>query len=844
MAASVPGLCVFFFLSVLVRFSYCKLDSPQNIETFFPSINLSPPIRPSPDPVREFPVPAEPRPPSHSNAKTIAKTVGATAASTIVLAAIFFFFLQRYVITNRKKKNEEGDKTNPYANSANGMVFHRDPLQRDNVRMTKEEMKRFDGTLKGIVVDEDGLDVLYWRKLEGGTLRSSFRKEILSKINDVNEEDARKERKKERRNRRTHSEPVQETPFLRGSSNSSDQTSPISDDDPRNEITPFNRGDRRTGTVLETMAVPKQGAPDQIQALPPPPGAAAAPPPPQPPPPSSLPPPPPPPRPITAANKASAPPPPPPPGTAAKKEVSAPPMPPPPKFPFSKPPPPPPKGKSVKATEVSSSIESSAEGKTKMKPLHWDKVTANPDHSMVWDKISGGSFRFDDDLMEALFGTVATKKSPKGNATKSSMAVGNANPGSPTQIFLLDPRKSQNIAIVLRSLAISRAEILDALQEGRGLDSDTLEKLAKFAPTEEEETRLVEFDGNTAKLADAESFLYHIFKAVRYPFARLDAMLFRLNYEPEMLQLKNSLKILESGCNELRTRGLFLKLLEAILKAGNRMNAGTARGNAKAFNLTALRKLSDVKSSDGKTTLLHFVVEEVVRFEGKRCVLNKNNNFTRSNSRGGTSSGAFSGGLNSDPSVSKEDREREYMTLGLPIVGGLSAEFANVKKAATIDHEGFGHICTVLTKRVTETRKFTAKIEGERSGFVKEMKSFLDSSEEELKAMKVEQERIMNLVKRTTQYYQAGTKDKDHPLHLFVIVKDFLGMVDHVCVDIARNAQKKKPEPAPAAAGSSSTTSPASPPKRSPVRFPFLPVNFLSDKSKSSSSGDDSDDGF
>lgn len=71
--------------------------------------------------------------------------------------------------------------------------------------MTKEEMKRFDGTLKGIVVDEDGLDVLYWRKLEGGTLPSSFKKEVLSKINDINEDDVRKERRKERRNRRTHS---------------------------------------------------------------------------------------------------------------------------------------------------------------------------------------------------------------------------------------------------------------------------------------------------------------------------------------------------------------------------------------------------------------------------------------------------------------------------------------------------------------------------------------------------------------------------------------------------------------------------------------------------------------
>ncbi|KAI3997631.1 hypothetical protein MKX01_011048 [Papaver californicum] len=717
-AAAVLELCLFlsiFFFS-LVHFSSCQSNSPQNLGTFFPSINIPPPFvpptRPSPDHVKEFSVPPEHRP-SHSTGRTVAKAVGATSASTIVVVGLFFFFLQRYAIANRKKKNEDqkSDTT-----TTNGMVFHRDPLQRDNVRMTKE-MKRFDGTLKGIVVDEDGLDVLYWRKLEGGTSQNSFKKEILSKINDINEEDVRKERRKERRNRRTHSETIQETLFLRGSSNSSDQTIPIYDD---------------TEMKLPLSTIP----------------------PPQPPPLSSLPPPPS--QPTTVVKKISAPPPPPhlrPAISANEVSAPAPPLPPP---KFSKPSPPPPKGKSVKA-EVSSG------------------------------------------------------KNPK------TLQL------SPTQILRLD-----------------------ALQEGRGLDSDTLEKLAKFSPTEEEETTLVEFDGNITKLADAESFLYHIFKVVRYPFVRLDAMLFRLSYEPEILQLKNSLKILESGCNEMQTRGLFLKLLEAILKAGNRMNAGTARGNAKAFNLTALRKLSDVKSSDGKTTLLHFVVEEVVRFEGKHCVLNKNNNFSRSNSRGGTSSGAFSGGLNSDPSLSKEDREKEYMTLGLPIVGGLSTEFANVKRASTIDYEGFGNICTTLTKRVAETRKFMAKIDVERSGFVKEMKSFLDSSEEELKAMKTEQERIMNLVKRTTQYYQAGTKDKDNPLHLFVIVHDFIRMVDQVCIDISRIVQKKKPDDSVAAADAGSSTSvPASPPNNAPIKFPYLPVNFLSDKFKSSSSGgDSSDNGF
>ena len=45
------------------------------------------------------------------------------------------------------------------------------------------------------------------------------------------------------------------------------------------------------------------------------------------------------------------------------------------------------------------------------------------------------------------------------------------------------------------------------------------------------------------------------------------------------------------------------------------MNVGTNRGEAKAFKLDTLLKLVDVKGTDGKTTLLHFVVHEIIRSE-------------------------------------------------------------------------------------------------------------------------------------------------------------------------------------------------------------------------------------
>ncbi|KAK8624707.1 hypothetical protein V6N13_089594 [Hibiscus sabdariffa] len=71
---------------------------------------------------------------------------------------------------------------------------------------------------------------------------------------------------------------------------------------------------------------------------------------------------------------------------------------------------------------------------------------------------------------------------------------------------------------------------------------------------------------------------------------------------------------------------------------------------------------------------------EVVRSEG-----NKSHSLSRSSRR---SSDSITGN-----STSKVDREKEYVTLGLSVVGDLSAEFTNVKRVATLDFSTFLGTC-------------------------------------------------------------------------------------------------------------------------------------------------------
>ncbi|XP_060214412.1 formin-like protein 4 [Lycium barbarum] len=786
-------LFIISILSIIPKAS-CQPNSPQNVETFypFPLPNLlPPPIPPVQRPPPSLPLPLPPPLPpgpilppdtpvdssDSSSEKAVGTAIGVTAASTVVLSALLFFFLVRYS-RSRKRRLEGG--------SANGVDHPRGGASASASAtipgVAQDQFLKFEGNLKGVIVDENGLDVLYWRKLESGEVnKESFKKKKVFANALRDEEEEKRIISRGVGGRRPPEHPIQELPLLRGKSSTSQSPSWL---DLENKPPPS------AGIVFKPME--RQDSSSQLESRAPPPA------PPLPPPPSLS---------VLAIQKAPSPPPPPPSGVR-----KGPPLPPPPIHPGGLP------------SSSGEGTSGSGNDKVKLKPLHWDKLNANVEHSMVWDKLDRGSFKFDGDLMEALFGYVATNKKSPGREERRSLSPRDIS-GPPSQMFILETRKSQNIAIVLRSLGVTRKEIIDALIDGQGLSVDTLEKLSRIAPTKEEESEILAFEGDPTRLADAESFLFHILKAVPSAFIRFNAMLFRSNYGTEILHHKEYLQTLELSCEELRAQRLFLKLLEAILKAGNRMNAGTSRGNAQAFKLTALRKLSDVKSMDGKTTLLHFVVQEVVRAEGKRCVLNQNQ------SRG------TSAIPTSKNSTENDETEKEYMMLGLPIIGGLSSEFSNVKKAAAIDYNTLSKTCSMLTDQTSEIRGHLVQCGSDKGKFGKEMKKFLDAVDKEIKTVREEQDRVMELVKKTTDYYQAGASDDKgwQPLQLFTIVKDFLEMVDKVCVEITRNMQKKKP--LVAVTGSSS---PGMENSRA-IRFPKLPANFMSDISKSSSS-DSSDD--
>ncbi|KAH7351554.1 hypothetical protein KP509_19G002700 [Ceratopteris richardii] len=485
----------------------------------------------------------------------------------------------------------------------------------------------------------------------------------------------------------------------------------------------------------------------------------------------------------SVTTKAPAPPPPPPPPLSSKKLPPAPPLPPgkgpllprPSAGPLSNGPPPPPVSGprfQTLSKPPPSPQQESLHNLQKLKPLHWDKVRADPSHSMVWDRLKAGSFELNEAEIAALFGT-------KPSTVK---AVAKAPPPTKRK-GILDSKKAQNIAIQLRALKASTQDICDALLEGANMKAESLDVLVKMAPTQEEEKALLGFSGDRSELDPAERFLKSVLE-IPNAFQRLQAMQFRASFKDDMMLVQDVLKVLEAACVEIRENRLFLKLLEAVLKTGNRMNKGTNRGEAEAFKLDALLRLSDVKSADGKTTLLHYVAEEIIKSEGKKFlqVLNNDGNLDRS---------SIGNLIPSDIPKMEDDVKRK----GIEVVWKLCMQLQNVKNAAGVDADVLNQNVSKLANGLTLIQhrlKTTFQEQAESSSvfatedtFCSNMEAFSSQGESDIARLKEEVTRVFDRVKQVTAYFHGNGRET-HPLRLFIIVRDFLGMLEKVCKDLAR----------------------------------------------------------
>lgn len=192
------------------------------------------------------------------------------------------------------------------------------------------------------------------------------------------------------------------------------------------------------------------------------------------------------------------------------------------------------------------------------------------------------------------------------------MAAAKAKPDKPAQVSLLDSKRAYNISITLSQFRTTHSALRDSLlaMDDKMMTVDALLALAKAVPTPEEVETVRAYDGDPALLGLAERFFLTIGEIPNLG-RRVDANLFRATFKTQRADLESSLEARERASTTLRSSSALRKLLKVVLAFGNYMNGGTRKGQQYGFRLATLEKLSGTKTSDGKMSLLEYLVKTV-----------------------------------------------------------------------------------------------------------------------------------------------------------------------------------------------------------------------------------------
>ncbi|KAI4830063.1 hypothetical protein KUCAC02_001716, partial [Chaenocephalus aceratus] len=178
------------------------------------------------------------------------------------------------------------------------------------------------------------------------------------------------------------------------------------------------------------------------------------------------------------------------------------------------------------------------------------------------------------------------------------------------ELKVLDAKIAQNLSIFLGSFRMPYQEICRMIVEvdEEQLTEPMIQNLVKHLPEQEQLNALAKFKNEYANLSEPEQFGV-VMSSVKRLRPRLSNILFRLQFEEQVNNIRPDILAVNAACDEVRKSRSFGRLLELVLLLGNYMNAGSRNAQSYGFDLSSLCKLKDTKSADQTTTLLHFLAQ-------------------------------------------------------------------------------------------------------------------------------------------------------------------------------------------------------------------------------------------
>lgn len=250
----------------------------------------------------------------------------------------------------------------------------------------------------------------------------------------------------------------------------------------------------------------------------------------------------------------------------------------------------------------------------KMKALHWNRVVLG---EVKGDNIWAGSepIKIDPVELARLYGANSGKAAAKEKAGAAAAGGGGSRPGA-----AVEAKKKEKTRILsdkrfnALSIALSHLPPLPNIIQGiRRMDVKVITEeqviaLHRSMPTEDELQSVATHPAADEELSKPDLFVRGL-SQIPVVNARVDCWRFSIKFPELLADATQPLQMIASAVKSVRSSKTLRRALLVVLEVGNYMNGGTARGQADAFDLALLKRLTFVKDGEGKNTLLHTVLE-------------------------------------------------------------------------------------------------------------------------------------------------------------------------------------------------------------------------------------------
>ncbi len=247
----------------------------------------------------------------------------------------------------------------------------------------------------------------------------------------------------------------------------------------------------------------------------------------------------------------------------------------------------------------------------KTKALHWTKCHADETAigASIWGSAIGDDVAISAEeqaRLEAYFAKKETKEKPSEDAPKQKQG--------PLQI--LDSTRERNVGVVLQFIRLPVETIKNCIlsMDELTMTEENIDGLMTIIPTPEELKKLEPYKdpwaNNSVNLSVVARFFIMTGSIPKYSL-RLSCWQTKLQFKAAADEVEGKLRRVLAGVSCAMTSRTLPMMLQYILGVGNVLNQGTALRDAKAFKISDLPKFAELKTTDGKQTMLSVLVDFV-----------------------------------------------------------------------------------------------------------------------------------------------------------------------------------------------------------------------------------------